>query len=485
MPDRTGIDMMPPLQFPNPTDIIELMDYARMFKIEDKPGDTMITGGQLVIFGAIILRYHKRIQIICCTQYGKSLWVALACIILTCILKKKVAVVAPSKEKAKIIMRYYVEHLGDHHLFYSKLEKGTRLDRLRQEESKERIILNNGGGIFIISTDEKNSKKNLESAMGQGAEIVIGDEYCLVSDKTEATIFRMIAGKGPEACYIKIGNPFYSAPPNSHFIKTWLQTAAYHRIFIDYKRAIKEGRYDPDFVAQAKSLPLFDILYECLFPDLSVMDKDGYRLLVLPQQIKFGVSPEVILAAMAKHKEANGGEMQIRPKLGCDIGGGGDWNTRTLRWGKLAALVGKNRSNDTMSNVTEIEDDMITYGVRAEDVNIDDIGIGRGVSDRLKEKGHAVNAVNVGEPAVFNPERFANLKAELCWEARMWVMDEDSRLDKRDEWVQLTWLKYKTLSDRKVIMEPKADLKARTGASPDFAESFYLTFAEQPFIGIV
>lgn len=478
--------MRPPLlRITNPKHRKFLLKCASLFTVDGDTGDKKITEGQISIFGAIVLRLSTRIQIVCSTQYGKSLWVALACIILTCIFGKRVAVVAPSKEKAKIIMRYYIEHLGDSPLFYTKLAKESRLERLRQEESKERIILNNGGGIFLISADQKNSKKTLEAAMGEGAEIVIGDEYCLIEDRTEATILRMIAGKGPEAVYIKIGNPFYSAPPNSHFLKSWLQPQTYLRIFIDYRTAIAEGRYNESLINEAKSKPLFDILFGCLFPDLSVMDADGYRLLVVPEQIKFGVTPEIIKAAMAKHKEQNGGEMVIRPKLGCDIGGGGDFNTRVLRWGKLAALVGKNQSNDTMSNVTEIEDDMKEYGIRAEDVNIDDIGIGRGVTDRLKEKGHGINAVNVGEPAVFDPASFANLKAELCWEMRKWVLDPETRLDEREEWVQLTWLKYKTISDRKIQMEAKADLKSRTGASPDFAEALYLTFAEAPYVGFV
>lgn len=463
-------------------DKIFLTRLARLFNVHDKPGDEQITEGQLHIFGSIILRRHNRVEIICSTQYGKSLWVALACLVLTCIFGKVVVVVAPSAEKAKIIMRYYIEHIGDNPLFYTKLEKNTRLERLRQESSKERITLNNGGGIFIVSTDEKNSNKSVEAAMGQGAEIVIGDEFCLVNDNTEATIFRMIAGKGPDACYIKIGNPFYAAPPNSHFLKTWIG-GKYHRIWIDYKQAIKEGRYNQEFIDEARSKPLFDILFECFFPDLSIMDADGYRLLVLPDQIKFGVTPEIILAAMQKHREENGGEMKIRPKLGCDIGGGGDENTRTLRWGKMAALVGENKSNDTMVNVSEITKDMETYGIRAEDVNIDDIGIGRGVTDRLKELGHAVNAVSVGDPAVFDPDRFSNLKAELCWTARLWIQDENSRLDERPEWVQLTWLKYKTQSDKKVIMQPKKELKKTHGRSPDHAESFYLTFAEAPYVG--
>lgn len=484
MPDRTGMEMRPPVPKVPAKRKRVLLEYASMFSVDGTPGDIAITEGQLAIFDAIIFnRIFKRIQIVCSTQYGKSLWVALACIILTCILGKSVAIVAPSKEKAKIIMRYFAQYLGENPLFYTKLAKDSRLERLRQEESKERITFNNGGTIFLISADQKNSKKSVEAAMGAGAEVVIGDEYCLIQDATESTIYRMIAGKGKRAAYIKIGNPFYAAPPNSHFLKSWLQIDTYHRIFIDYRQALKEGRYVPEFIDQARSKPLFDILYESLFPDLSVMDADGFRLLVLPEQIKFGMTPELMKEMMAKERAENNGKLKIAPKLGCDIGGGGNWNVFALRWGKFASVVGKNRSNNIMSNVGDIQKLMEEYGVLAEDVNIDDIGIGRGVSDRMKELGHAINAVNVGEAARIDPESFANLKAELCWEARKWCMDEKSRMDRLEEWVQLTWLRYKVLSDKKVQMEDKKKLKERTGASPDFAEAFYLTFAQQPFIG--
>lgn len=477
------MEMMPPLPTVPEKRLKLLLDYASWFNVDGDTGDKKITEGQLRIFDALINRLHNRVQIVCSTQYGKSLWVALACLIISCIQKELVVIVAPTNEKAKIIMRYYIEHLGDSPIFYTKLEKNSRLERLKQEDSKERIILNNGGGIFVISAQQANSKKTIEAAMGQGAKIVIGDEYCLIEDNTEATIFRMIAGKGPDAFYCKIGNPFYSTPPNGHFLKSWLQLEKYYRIFIDYKQGIKEGRYIPDFIEEAKAKPLFDILFESKFPDLSSMDEEGYRLLVLPEHIKFGMTPELLKELMTKEKEANGGILKIKPKIGGDIGGGGDWNVFVVRWGKFASVVAQNKSNDTMTNVGLIQELMAKYGVLAEDVNIDDIGIGRGVTDRLKELGLGINAVNVGESAVFDPSSFSNLKAELCWEARKWVMEDESRVDKRDEWIQLTWLKYKTLSDKKVQIEPKQKLKQRTNASPDFAEAFYLTFAQQQFVG--
>ena len=62
-----------------------ILDLASFFNVEGGRGDKKITEGQIHIFGAIVLRKHNRVQIICSTQYGKSLWVALAALILTCV----------------------------------------------------------------------------------------------------------------------------------------------------------------------------------------------------------------------------------------------------------------------------------------------------------------------------------------------------------------------------------------------------------------
>src|SRR6185503_6977418 len=246
-----------------------------LFKIEDKTADTLVTEGQLLIFFELIFRPHKRLQILCSTQYGKSFVVSLACIIISCIQKEVIAVIVPTNEKAKIIMRYYIEHLGDNPLFYSQLEKDSKLERLRMEESKDRIILRNGGGIYVISVQAGNSKKGIESAMGAGSKIVIQDESCLIPDPIEATVFRMIAGKGEEAFYCKIGNPFY----RNHFLKSY-RDDKYHKVFIDYLQGLKEGRYNEEFIAEARTKPYFDVLYECKFPKADAIDSSGYSVLI-------------------------------------------------------------------------------------------------------------------------------------------------------------------------------------------------------------
>jgi hypothetical protein len=253
----------------------------RMFKIEGRPADEMASEGQIEIFYELIFRNHKRLEILCSTQYGKSLFVALACIIITCVQKEMIAVLAPTNEKAKIIMRYFIEHLGDDPAFASELEKNTKLDRLRMEESKERIIMRSGGGIFVISVQAANSKKGIESAMGAGAKNVILDEAGLIPDPIESTVFRMIAGKGPDAFYCKIGNPWY----RNHFHKTY-RDSNYHKVFIDDVRGMAEGRYTTQFLEEARKKPFYDILYQCKFPGESMFDSTGYLALVPESKVQ-------------------------------------------------------------------------------------------------------------------------------------------------------------------------------------------------------
>src|SRR5437764_452087 len=97
-------------------------------------------------------------------------------------------------------------------------------------------------------------------------------------------------------------------------------------------------------------------------------------------------------------------------KFGVDVASGGDYNVYTIRQNHAAWVESKNRSNDMMVDMSEVEriiDESavtITEGERTEkksllkpeEIYIDDIGIGRGVTDRLKEKQKNINAVTVG-----------------------------------------------------------------------------------------
>ena len=441
------------------------------FIVNDKPADQMLTPSQKVIFWYLITLKSKRLQIITSTQYGKSLVVSLACLFLSCVRGRVISVIAPSVEKAKIIMRYYVEHLGDNPIFYTRLEKNTKLERLRQEESKSRIILNNGGGIFVVSAQERNSLKAVESAMGYGADIVIGDEYCLVNDNTEATIFRMLAGKGPDAFYCKIGNPFYSSEPYSHFRKSW-EDDKYTKIFIDDELGLKEGRYTKEFLDEARDKPLYSILFKSEFPAEDEMDKEGYRVLLLSKQLVLG-------SKSLLEKETDDLIM------GIDIGGGGDKSKFVIRKGNFAFVASTLHTTDTMLNVDEAIRLANLYGIRKDRVFVDDTGIGRGVSDMLEQHGFYNCGVSFGE-SPFRKELFANRRAEMYWDMSEWVKNGGILDEESTGWIELTWTKYKVQTgEKKIILEDKERIRQKFRASPDTADALALTFVKRAFVGII
>jgi len=424
-----------------------------LFKIDGKSGDQAVSEGQLIIFYNIVFRPHNRLQILTCTQYGKSLIVALACIVVSCFQDEKIAILAPKNEMAKIIMRYYLEHIGDHVLFYSQLEAKTKLERLRQEENKERIILKRGGGIFVVSVQAGNSRRGTESAMGAGSRIVILDEASLIPDQIEATTFRMIAGKGANAFYCKIGNPFYL----NHFHKTWHKDR-YKKIFIDYQQALKEGRYTDEFIEEAKENPMFDILYGCKFPNRDEIDDRGYRFLISEQELEEAFIDELP------------DDLKGRRRLGVDVGRGSNYSAFVVRHDNVMWLESKNQSANLMTQVDELG------RIRGDEIFIDDVGVGGGVTDRAEELGYNVMGIREGSSAN-NSEIFANVKAENYFELKRWI-NKGGKILRNQDWRQLLEVKYRRNSSGRTQLEPKDDLLKRGIKSPDVADAGSLTFNE-------
>jgi hypothetical protein len=109
-------------------------------------------------------------------------------------------------------------------------------------------------------------------------------------------------------------------------------------------------------------------------------------------------------------------------------------------------------------------------------INVDAIGIGAGVVDRLRELGLPVVGINVGETPS-GRERFQNLRAELWWRAREWLEQRDSMLTSEELIAELTTVTYAISSNGKIQIESKDRMLARGVASPDMADSFVLTFS--------
>ncbi len=133
------------------------------------------------------------------------------------------------------------------------------------------------------------------------------------------------------------------------------------------------------------------------------------------------------------------------------------------------------------------EYDTTPQWLRPAEINVDSIGIGAGVLDRLRELNLPARGVNVSEsPAAMNAEKYVNLRTELWFKALEWFQGRDvllpehyNRPQEGDDLIgELTSVKYKFRpGSGKIIVESKEEMKRRGMRSPDLADSFILTLA--------
>jgi len=114
--------------------------------------------------------------------------------------------------------------------------------------------------------------------------------------------------------------------------------------------------------------------------------------------------------------------------------------------------------------------------------NVDTIGVGAGVADRLMELEIPTAGINVSETPAAS-EKFNKLRDELWWKAREFYQDRNSRLDPKLPFkellmAQLSTVRYGFLSNGKIKVEGKEEMKERGVSSPNLADAHNNTFAQ-------
>ena len=108
---------------------------------------------------------------------------------------------------------------------------------------------------------------------------------------------------------------------------------------------------------------------------------------------------------------------------------------------------------------------------------VDEIGIGAGVLDRLKELGLPVKGINVSRPARRQPKTYANLRAEGYFHLRdLFAQGLITIPDDPELAGQLASLRHKFKSAGQLCIEGKDEAKARGIPSPDKADALMLAF---------
>lgn len=179
--------------------------------------------------------------------------------------------------------------------------------------------------------------------------------------------------------------------------------------------------------------------------------------------------------------------------LGCDIARfGGDRTVVILRDGAFVVGYREWTKQDTEYSADEIAriyDEFSKWKAPGESearpvlsINVDDIGVGGGVTDKLSRKELPVCGVDVGTGAA-DTDRYKNLRAEvnygelrlkyfvpgaiaLCPELRDTSLAEEG-----------SSLQYKFGDANVIVIEPKAVYKKRKKTSPDFWDALALAYA--------
>lgn len=173
------------------------------------------------------------------------------------------------------------------------------------------------------------------------------------------------------------------------------------------------------------------------------------------------------------------------------------WGVDVARFGDDSSALAKRKGNhqlepikewygkDTMQIVGLIKADWDTTpeAKRPVAINVDVIGIGAGVVDRLKELELPAVGVNVSETEAVNAHegrQFNRLRDELWWKCREWLEAKDCKLCPEDEELiaELTTPTYTILSNGLIKVEGKPEMKARGVKSPNRADAWNNTFAD-------
>ena len=188
----------------------------------------------------------------------------------------------------------------------------------------------------------------------------------------------------------------------------------------------------------------------------------------------------LVESAVTRHIEMAPGAPVI---WGLDVARyGGDRTALAKRQGQVLIEPIKTWQNKDLMEMAGIilsEYEATRYMDRPEKIFIDSIGIGAGLVDRLVELDLPAVGIAVSESPSLK-EKFTRLRDELFWNAREWFEGRDVSIFNDETFIsEITAVRYKYQSTGKLKIESKDEMKRRGQRSPDVADAFVLTFAEQ------
>lgn len=325
---------------------------------------------------------------------------------------------------------------------------------------------------FAIGFSTKTGEDGMEAFQGWHAEniLVIVDEASGVHPRVFEAIQGALAG-GKTVRILYIGNP---TRVTGDFFESF-KDPLFHKIHI--------SAFDVPNVKEGKTVivGLASLDWVNAMKSRYGEDSDVYLVRVkgeFPKKDSSVMIPiDLVEAAIGADREQQGKEEII----GLDPARYGDDRAAFVhRKGKKAKVLEVIEKSDTMVLAGKAKNYLKEYPEAI--LHIDIIGLGAGIFDRLQEQpdiAHRVFGVNSASSAI-DDEEYVNLRAEGWANAKAWL--RDGSLEPHEDWYQLAGPKYKIVSDGRIQLESKDDMKKRGVSSPDVGDAFVLTL-QQPTEG--
>ncbi len=445
-------------------------DYGEPFEM---------TQGQIDLFRAIYERQYNRIQFDCYTQYGKSDTVSMAVLLRVATFQEKWIILGATKDKANIIMSKLIKHIfeNDYTLGKFQVDEGESLDFIRRNRSKDNITFkvdeNGIGQVITLSADARRKSADAgDILIGHGGQNLIEDDAALIPDPIHGKALRMLGGH-KNNFLLKITNSF----GHNHAFRS-RNDPKFKKFVIDYKQGLAEGRLTDEYVEEMRNSldpVMFGILYECVYPPSDMIEDGGWSILLTEEQVQ---------EAQTRNVQSRG-----LKRMGVDVAQGTNYNSYVLRTDNLAIVKEKSLEKDLMKTADRIVSIKDEEHVHDDNIQIDAVAIGAGVVNRVQQLGFKVNAFKGGESPTektdvekkLDPLEFYNLRAECFWKLRDWIL-EGAALEPHADWKQLSLIRYRVSSDKKIQIMPKEEMRARgiigASESTDVPDALSMTFAK-------
>lgn len=185
------------------------------------------------------------------------------------------------------------------------------------------------------------------------------------------------------------------------------------------------------------------------------------------------LSRQEVMDAMQRTVSDEGGYV-----LGCDVARfGSDRTVIFLRKGLKTIdyhIIKKSDTIQVADKIIDILQTNVKSDIKSVLLNIDDTGVGGGVTDNLMHKGYNVNPVNFGGKAV-DEDKYYNVIAEMWFSFKELIYEAD--IPEIPELLEeLTDRLYEYDNKERKKIESKDNYKKRAGKSPDMADAILLCY---------